>query len=145
MLNEYDETFIAEFKNTFEQYFPLGWLSIGLRKGLGEYISIDFGLIPVELLTSKIYQNDPMHHSFIVYGEGDKYEVRSLTSGISINPEPNTWLAMGRVNTKFRNFTLEPEKALKRFETFLKRLRKLVDENESNIYGRDRYDDKYFN
>jgi len=72
-----------------------------------------------------------------------KYEVEVLQGRLSINPT-NPHMAMSSVKTKWRKTTGSPDKVLKAFLRFFTNLRKLVNEHESNIYQRNKYDDKWF-
>ena len=144
MLHKDDELFMTEVEKSFKSYFPNARFEIGYYKLFGEYIQISFGLVALNELTGNYEINDPVKHSYLIDMKGDDYVVESRCSGISINPEEGSYMAMGRVKTGFRNFTLSPEKSIKRFQTFFKRLRVLVDVNESNIYQRANYSDKYF-
>ena len=131
-----------EFKTTF----PHGWIKASTGSSLGgKQITIRFGLVgDMAQLTSKILENDPVHHLFLIFANTDKLESNCLQSGISINPPKNSYLAMGRVKTKYRRTTGDHARVLKSFNTFLVRLKQLVIDNEADIYQRGNYDDKFF-
>ena len=96
-------------------------------------------------MSGGIIHNDPMHHTFIIFGEGeDKWSAENSIAGISINPPKGSFLAMESVKTKWRKTTGTGQKVLKAYERFFPRLKKLLKDNEANIYQRDSYKDKYF-
>lgn len=137
---------IENIKSSFNKHFPLGWMIIGKGRGIGsDTISISMGLVDSSELQSNILMNDPVFHSFLIFVEGeDKYEATYNQGRISINPEPGTHYAMGSVKTKFRKAKGDLAKMTRTYDTFFKRLKVLVSENESNIYHRSNYSDKYF-
>jgi len=131
-------------QNSFNEYFPNAWSFINVRNSFGkEHISINFGLVDKSELTSRILENDPVFHTFVIHNEGaGKYEAVNVQSGIKINPV-NPMYAMDRVKTKFRKTTGDSKRIIRTFDTFFKRLKVLVNEHESNIYQRKGYSDKY--
>ena len=133
-------------KQEFNNTFPNGWIKANTGTSLGgKQITIRFGLVgDMSQLTSKILENDPVHHLFLIFANTDKLESNCLQSGISINPPKNSYLAMSRVKTKYRRTTGDHARILKSFKTFLPRLKQLVIDNEANIYQRDKYNDKFF-
>jgi len=143
-----NEQLYQEIKNEFYTVFPNGWFGGGVSKstfGDNENISFDFGLVDRDCLPSRILLNDPVHHKFFIYVEPDgQLESSTLQSVISVNPPADSYLAMGRVKTKYRKTTGDHAKILKSFQRFFGRLKTLVVENESNIYQRNKYADKFF-
>lgn len=137
---------IENIKSSFNKHFPNGWMNIGKGRGIGsDTIHISFGLVDVSELSSRISQNDPVFHSFIIFVEGeDLYEAQYTTGSIKINPEVGTHYAMGSVKTKFRKSKGDSDKMTRTFDTFFKRLNVLVIEHESNIYQRNTYSNKWF-
>jgi len=134
-----------KIKHEFKTVFPNGWMASHVGHGLnGKNIYIQFGLVDREQLSSKILNNDPVHHKFLIFADTDKLESNCLQSGISINPEAGSYMAMGTVKTKYRKTTGNHNRILKSFKTFFPRVKQLVTENEANIYQREKYDDKFF-
>ena len=134
-------------KNSLLSNFPNSNIYVeSVRQGLGgSYLfAVQFGLIgDTKELTSGIAMNDPVDHKWLVWVNGDNYEVESLRSGISINPIEKFY-AMSTVKTKFRKTKGDANKITKAFVRFSDRLVDLIKENEAEIYQRDKYSDKYF-
>jgi hypothetical protein len=142
---ESDEDLIKSIESNFKKHFPNGWIITGINKGLGGYLGINMGIIGNRSeLPSKILDNDPVHHKFIIHKEKGGYSAEVLVGGISINPPKDSYLAMGNVKTKWRKTKGDTTKINKAFDTFFKRLKALVKEHESDIYHRDMYSNKYF-
>lgn len=139
---------IAEGISTaFDKYFPNGWSRIGVNRIIGDdLVSVTFGLVSDKSeQSSGLFDNDPMLHKFLVRQKGDgTYVSEKLLGYISTNPEAGSYMAMSSVKTPYRKTTGNPEKIIKSFDVFFGRLKTLLNEHESNIYGRERYSDKWF-
>lgn len=133
-------------EKAFKKEFPNGWISSNIGRLIDSYsLVIDLGVVSDHSqLTSRIVRNDPVYHKFMITDEGKHFEARNLIGDISINPPEGSYLAMGRVKTKFRKTKGDADKIIKTFDVFFGRLKKLVKDNEANIYGRKEYSDKYF-
>jgi len=141
-----DEELMLEIEREFKKKFPFGFFSITKRNMFGSpVIGISLGLIgDVNELTSKIRDNDPMFHSFLIDLKAEnKYESRNNRGSLSVNPKERH-LAMSSVKTSMRKTSGDANKILKAYITFFAKLKKIVKENESDIYSRDKYSDKYF-
>ena len=143
--------FIDNITNAFRKHFPNGYFWAAEQKGFGgKIISINLGLIHDQKdCANNIRENDPMMHKMIIHGKGDSFNhdknvFESLTSGLSIDPEPGSFYAMGRVKTKPRKVTGNLDKIEKALVKFFDKLAKTVKENKDKIYGREKLDDKYF-
>jgi len=136
----------AQIADSFSKHFPNGYVSSSAGKSIGSMvISVSIGMIKdINDVSNKIRMNDPMSHKFLIHIEGDKYEAVGLQGGLSIEPEEGSYMAMGRVKTPWRKTLGDSTKVLKAFETFFTRLTKIVKDNEDNVYGRSRINDKYF-
>jgi hypothetical protein len=135
-------------KNLLLSNFPNARVLVSpVRLGISRssYFTVTFGAIGnISELTSRIEQNDPVGHKWIIWVNGeDKYLAESISSGISINPTEK-YYAMGTVKTKFRKVSGDSNSITRAFTRFSDRLVGLVRENESNIYQRAKYSDKYF-
>ena len=130
----------AEFKANF----PEGWLIGGVWKG-DDVISFDFGVIgDRDSLPSKILENDPVHHKFIIHFNGLNFQSKDLQSGICIIPPIGSFLAMSRIKTKYRKTTGDSAKVLRSFSSLFSRMKMLLIENDAIIYGRSKYENKFF-
>lgn len=133
---------IKEIEKEFKSQFPNGWIRFGKTCLGGNEDTFRFGLVDPNELTSKILMNDPVYHSFIIFNDSKGFSAEG-GGCISVNPVEKFY-AMSSVKTKWRKTRGNEERVLKAFKTFFGRLRVLVDENESNIYQRDKYSDKWF-
>lgn len=140
-----NETFKTKLIKNYSDLFPNGWINIQLNTGMSnDSISISLGIISNRAdQSSQIVDNDPMLHSFFFHPDPKGWQVETCRSGISINPIEQ-YYAMSTVKTKFRKTTGNNEKLYKTFDRFFKRLKDLLNEHQSNIYGRSHYPDKYF-
>ena len=142
--------FLKNTEVAFRKQFPNGYFyaDAGIQFGHAG-MTIRLGLIEDQKdCPNNIRQNDPMYHVFSVYSnttdlKNDKLEFSSLQSGISVKPEPGSYMAMGRVKTKPRALKGDISKIEKALDKFYVTLRKLFDENKENIYGVEKYDTKY--
>lgn len=137
---------LKDIETSFKSLFPNGWITT--RSNWGMYKDaciIHCGLISnINDQSSRIIDNDPMYHSFILHSDSKGFSSEVLRAGISVNPKEK-YLAMSTVKTKWRKYRGDADKTYAAFDKFFKRLRVLLDENADDIYGRSRYPDKYFN
>lgn len=136
------------FKKKFTQGFFFGRISSNFGT---ESMSIHLGLIKDERdCSSGIRENDPMYHILSYYPkkgvtmlDNDTIEFKSLKSGISVNPEKGSYMAMSIVKTKPRSSTSGLEKQLKTFEKWVDTLHKTMKASIPDVYGLDKIDKKY--
>lgn len=132
--------FLNDVAEEFKKNFPNGNFVGKISKGLGETITLTFG---IGFASNGIAQNDNMYHSIMIHPDpkthdfnGDKLELSVLQSGIMIQPPEGSHLAMGRVKTKFAN---SKGKTLAKHEEYIKKwflkLKKLMQENQDNLYN----------
>jgi len=140
------EGMMKDIEKSFKKQFPKGWSIIHQGGGISkDTISIVIGLIGNKSdLPNGILENDPMFHSWLLFQHPKGYTAEILQAGISINPPEDSYLAMGRIKTKWRKTTGDEAKMVKTLDAFFKKLKKLVKDNEDNIFGRSKYNDKYF-
>lgn len=149
------DEFLEGMESSFKKQFPNGYFSISVHQGIGDYlVSVYIGLIDnIKDVSNQIRENDPMRHSFLITADRETSKERemdgmltaeNLNGDIRTNPPEGSYLAMGKVKTKFRRTKGDKAKLLSTFDKFFKKLKSLVKENEENIYRRDSYPDKYF-
>ena len=141
-----NEQMMDGISKAFSKYFPHGWKIVRQGNGLSaDSIHVYIGLVgDTTELPSGIRENDPMFHSWILFPDKKGWSAESSQGSLAINPPEGSYLAMGSVKTKWRKTKGDNNKMVKTFDTFFKRLKALVKENESNIYGRNKLKDKYF-
>jgi hypothetical protein len=129
---------------SFKRDFPDAWFKGSVQNLLGDpSICIKFGLVPVDHKINHIAMNDPVYHSFLISPKGsDCFVSENYQGRISVNPK-KSYLAMSSIKTPYRKTTGERARVLKSFVTFFSRLKTLVQEHESDIYQRAKYEDKY--
>ena len=139
-----DAQLFAAIKKQFLHYFPNGWISGGPYIYLVKVIGVKFGLIADHSeLPSNIAMNDPMFTNIpIRVMAPDSYET-SLQGSISVNPTEK-YMAMGTIKTRTANIKGNGAKVLTGFTKLFETMKKMVKDNEQNIYGRNKYSDKYF-
>jgi hypothetical protein len=129
-----------EIKTSFLNQFPKGYCGIRETKGLsGDMISITIGLVGnINDVTSKIRENDPMLHKFLIFNENGILSAESVCGRLDINPIEKFY-AMSGIKTGFRKTTGNPEKIAKMYAKWFSKLKTIVEENKENIYNADLY------
>lgn len=133
------DKFLTDAANEFKKSFPNGNFIGKISKGLGESITLTFG---IGYASNNISMNDNMYHSIMIHPDratkdftGEKLELSSLQGGIMIQPPKGSHLAMGRVKTKFAN---SKGKTLEKHGEYIKKwfpkLLKLMQDNQDNLY-----------
>lgn len=134
-------------QSSFLKYFPNGYFRIQHSKRFGNSIIISLGLIKDQKdVSSNIRENDPMHTNiFLHYNEATGvFEVGSSSSGLSINPEEGSHMAMGTVKNPVRKFKTDNQDVIiKKLDQYFAKCKEIVKANWDNIYGVDRIDPKY--
>lgn len=139
-----NDEFMDKLESSFKKYFPNGWANIRRVSIIGSpIIKFEFGLVDRNELTSKILMNDPAYHLFLIDGEPDGYEAKLSIGSISVNTDKQH-LVMDSIKSPWRKSKGDATKLLKTYNTFFTRLKKLVKDNENEIYDRKKYSDKYF-
>ena len=125
------QQFIDRLTNEFNEIFPKGYISVREKTGLTGHKQIDvtIGLIKdINFVKNKIRYNDPMHHIFIIYPEGDKFESRIVIGGLLVNSTDPRY-CFETIPTKFRKTAGDIDKTLKVFNKCFAELRNRVDNN----------------
>jgi hypothetical protein len=124
-------------ENNFKSQFPNGYFRANHDTGLsGKQIVIDLGLIGnSDDVPNKIRHNDPMHHRFLIYINGDVLECKDIISGLALYPDTGSFMAMKQQKTGYRKTTGNHAKVEKSLNQFFIKLKKLVDDNKNNIYN----------
>jgi hypothetical protein len=131
---------------SFFKHFPQGWIEASARHMFGEdVISMKFGLVANRKeLTGGYYLNDPLKQGFITRPHKKGYQTEQTQGWLSLTPAEGSYNAMDSLNTKFRKYSGDEAKTVKAFDKYFTMLQKVVKDNESNIYNRSKYSDKYF-
>ena len=136
-----------QLQTSFLNYFPNGYFRIQHSKRFGNSIIISLGLIRDQKdVSSNIRENDPMFTNiFLHYNEATGiFEVGSSSSGLSINPEPGSHMAMGTVKNPVRKFKTDNQAVIvKKLDQYFAKYKEIVKANWDNIYGVNRIDPKY--
>lgn len=147
-MNVYFDDFKVEVSKIYKKYFPNGYIGITTGCLGSESISIETLLVD-EINVTK--HNDPMlinlwlHNAMYETGVLKETVVLEKSKGfLSINPPKDSFYAMENVKIPFRKTTGDIDKVYKAIDRFYKRAKDIVNENESNIYNRDKYNNKYF-
>jgi len=87
---------------------------------------------------NNIIQNDPAFHVFHIYGFDNEGNIKGELStesnvGSLMIPSTNKMYAYDRVKTGFRKKKGNKEAIIKHYESFWKKLKTIIDENEKNI------------
>jgi hypothetical protein len=139
------ETLASDIEVVLRKNFPNGYIRAFYSNNISPVVFVSFGLIEdINDVANKIRHNDPLIHSFCVHINGeDSYEASSSMSGLSVNPEAGSYMAMGNIKTPFRKTTGDSKKIVKAFTRFASRVAKIVEDNKADIYGVERIDPKY--
>jgi hypothetical protein len=136
----------SEIESTYKKIFPKGWVKALPRNMFkDDFITLSFGLIGEKKEWAQgIRENDPMHMGFIIR-PGKKGWASEQTQGkLMLNPPEGSYLVMKGLPLKFRKYQGDSAKTIKAFEKFFKKIKTAVKDNESNIYNRAEYSDKWF-
>lgn len=129
---------IQQLESSFRKYFPNGYFSANHSKRFGNSISISVGLIKdLKDVSSSIRQNDPMHTIIFIHinEAAGTFEVKSSSSGLSVNPEAGSYMAIGTVKNPVRKFTTDnPSLIVKKLDQYFAKCKEIVKANWDNIY-----------
>lgn len=133
-------------QKNFRKQFPKGWIIVRAGAGISkDTVSVTLGLIgDKKELTSGILENDPMFHSWLLFKDPKGWSAEITQGRLSVNPPEGTHYAMGSVKTKWRKTAGDENKMINTFATFFQKLKKIVKDNEDEIYQRSKYSDKFF-
>lgn len=142
---EFNNEVCVAIINAFQKEFPHGFINAGRGSLSTDTMFFSLGLIADKFnLPGNIRNNDPMHHLIsVTQVDDDTFTAEFVTGGIMVNPlEP--YLAMSTIRTRFRMATGDSKKIVQHMTKFFARLHEMVRVHAAEVYGRDRYDDKYF-
>ena len=133
---------MTEIQTSFLDVFPKGYCVVNKFNGLTDNtISITIGLVgDINDVTSKIRENDPMLHKFLIFDNNGILSAESVSGRLDINPLEK-YYAMSGLKTGFRKTTGNPEKIVKMYSKWFSKLKSIVEENKENIYKADLYKD----
>jgi hypothetical protein len=153
---------ILEFNNKINEHvknlFPNGLIIARIRKNLGQFVAIDFGIIRDKKdWINGYFDNDLVNTRLIIHLDGQsnsdetyfnekiKIEMQSGWS-LNINPPEGSYLAIGSHSLKWRNKTARAELVLKHVLKYFDNLRESVniERDKNNIYRQGVLDEKYF-
>jgi len=143
-----EEEFMENIEKEFYKHFPNGIFQANNKPGVlgSPMISISAGLIGDRKdWLMGYFDNDPMKQSFTMFKKDDgTYELEGLQTNLYIEPAEDSYFAMDKVKTGFRNAKkITLKKAEDKFKKYFKKLATLVKDNKDNIYGSDRFPSKY--
>ena len=131
----------------FKKVFPNGYVNSYARKGFSnnEHIAIKYGLIEdLSDCSNKIRENDPLHTLHMIWTDNDEFTIDHTHGQLYVNPREK-YFAMSSVKTKIRNGkSPTSEKLIAKYIKHFKKVAETVKQNESDIFGRDKINDKYF-
>lgn len=138
---------MRQLEASFRKYFPNGFFKATHSKRFGNSIHVRCGLIKeLRDISNSIRENDPMLTDiFMHYNEAaGVFEVGSSASGLSVNPEPGSYMAMSTVKNPVRKFKTDNEAVIvKKLDQYFAKCRDIVKANWDNIYRGDQIDPKY--
>jgi hypothetical protein len=135
-----------QIQSSFLKYFPNGFFKAYHSTNIANSIHIRVGLIgDISDVSGKIAGNDPMFTSITIFIEDDgSFRVSSHSSGLSINPEEGSHMAMGTVRNPVRKFaTDKPEVIVGKLDQYFAKCKDIVKTNWDNIYRVQDIDPKY--
>lgn len=142
---EYD-ALIEGIKSAAKTVFPNGWCMAEARKYIGQLnISVRGGIIgDMSELTQRIPDNDPAYFHFLVRPVKEGYEIEHLVGfGVKVKPTTQGY-AMGVHKVKLRKTKGDAAKIIETFKKHMQKLKKAVQEQNENVYQREKYSDKFF-
>lgn len=142
------ETLVEKLEVSFRKYFPNGGFVSKKQSLGGAGISVAVSLTPKEDWPNGIIHNDPMYTIFSVTEISDDLIEVELTHGgrLTVNPpeDKKVMYAMVPLKIPFRKLKGSQEKVVAGLDAYFKKMKSAVLENGSEIYGRSRIPDKYF-
>lgn len=144
----------SKIKETFKKYFPNGFIgSSSYAMNGGMYWKA--GLIgDVKDCSGGYRVNDILTYTFGIHHDGlydstdeikGKLIVEFIENSFVTNPEPGSYLAMGRIKVPGRKITNTPEKILKVLDKYFSECRDMikVQIENNNLYYQERIPKKY--
>lgn len=140
-----DAVLAEKVVSAFKGVFPNGWIRASRAPLGGRGFCVSFGLVDDIKAMGGYRENDPMFHIVSVFFGKAGY-VAELSSGgkVYLKPAPGSFYAMDFVKIGFRKFAGDEKRVVSGFAKYFEKARAVVLENAENVYGRERYDDKFF-
>lgn len=135
-----------QLQNVYMKHFPKGRIIVR-KQALGDegFYVTTFLIGEQKDQSNGIWDNDPLLHTFGFEGIGnDQFEFTRLRGRLSVNPPEGSHLAMSSLKIAFRKTKGDAKKVVTNFEKYVQKMKKLVKDSGDDVYGRDRYDNKYF-
>lgn len=130
------EDMATQIEKMIKGYFPKSFARVKASTGLGHSIGITFAIGTANEWSNKIIHNDPVHTSIIIHIRnepvdfmGEKMQVDSSTSGITIAPPEGSFYAYGTVKNTLRKKTATPDAVFKHLDNYFKKTKQLVKDN----------------
>jgi len=142
------DEFVKELESTIKKIFPKSYIQVQASTNLGSSIHLQFALGKNKSeWENGIIHNDPLHHKWMIgwnsSTEGhfikDKIEAELLIgNSLSIKPEEGSYMAQGRVKIGWRKKTAPPDKLIKYFGDYFKKVKKVLMDNKDKLPDRDK-------
>ena len=144
-MNADDAVLAEKVVSAFKSVFPNGWIRASRVPLGGRGFYVAFGLVDDVKAMGGYRENDPMFHSVSVFFDKDGYVAEIVSGGkVYLKPAPGSFYAMDSVKIGFRKFSGNEKKVVAGFAKYFEKARAAVLENAPNVYGRERYEDKFF-
>lgn len=135
--------FVSKLESTIKKIFPKSFIRVAASKNLGSSIDVTFTLgKDKSQWENGIIHNDPLHHKWMVGWNSfvedsfvkDKIEAEiSLGGSLTVEPEEGSHMAFGRVKIGWRKKTSPPDKIIKHFENYFKKMKKVLMDNKDKL------------
>jgi hypothetical protein len=142
------DEFVKKLEATIKKIFPKSYIQIYASKNLGASITFRFALGKDKSeWVNGIIQNDPLFHTWMIgwnsFTEGhfikDKIEADMSVGGtLKIKPEEGSYMAFGRVKIGWRKKTDTPDKIIKHFDNYFKKVKQTLKSNKDNLPDEDK-------
>lgn len=133
------DEFIKKLDSTVRKTFPKSKVNIWSSTNLGSSINFHFALGKNKGEWVNGYMdNDPLLHKFSIgwnsFTEGhfikDKIQAELIQGGsMTVQPEAGSHMAFGRKKIGWRKKTATPEKIITHFDTYFKKMKKVLTDN----------------
>lgn len=135
--------FMKQLEAAIRKYFPKSFVRIQSSKNLGSSIFLSFAIgKDKSQWLNGIFENDPVASKFMIGFDSfaddkfikDKILAEIISGGsLTIKPEPGSHLAFSRVKLGWRKKTATPDKIIKHFENYFKKMKKIVNDHKEDI------------
>lgn len=139
--------FVSGLESAVKKIFPRSFVQIYSGKNLGSSITFRFALGKDKSeWQNGIIQNDPLFHLWMIGWESfvddaftkDKIPAElSVGGSLTITPEEGSYMAQGRAKIGWRKKTLPPDKLIKGFSDYFKKVKKVLKDNQDKLFDKD--------